>query len=125
MHTHGGVSRAPGDLVLVGVVLPVTDLGEERGGDSEGGGEEPDERDVDGVGPGSGHVLALGPLGVLHKEVPGEEESGQRQEEEEAVVEISGERESVRSVQVLDNLDLNNDQFQPSTFQTFSEKTHL
>lgn len=100
MHTHGGVSRAPGDLVLVGVVLPVTDLGEERGGDSEGGGEEPDERDVDGVGPGSGHVLALGPLGVLHEEMPGEEEGGQGQEEEEAVVEISGERECQVSASV-------------------------
>ena len=36
-----------------------------------------------------GHVLALGPLGVLHEEVPGEEDDGQGQEEQEAVVEIS------------------------------------
>ena len=95
MHAHGGILRAPGDDVLVRVVLPLPDLGEEGCGDSEHAGEEPDERDVDGVGPGPGHVLALGPLGVLHKEVPGEEEGGQRQEEEEAVVEISeeGERE--------------------------------
>ena len=98
MHAHSGVSRPPGDLVLVGVVLPVPDLGEERCRDSEDAGEEPDERDVDGVRPGPGHVLALGPLGVLHKEVPGEEEGGQRQEEEEAVVEISGERERSENV---------------------------
>ena len=93
MHAHGGILRAPGHHVLVGVLGPVPDLGEERGGDREDGGEEPDERDVDGVRPGPGHVLALGPLGVLHKEMPGEEESGQRQEEQETVVEISGERE--------------------------------
>ena len=43
--------------------------------------------------PRPGNVLTLGPLGVLHKEMPGEEESGQRQEEQETVVEISGERE--------------------------------
>ena len=91
VHTHGGVGWAPGDLVLVRVVSPRSDLGEERGGDSEEGGEEPDERDVDGVRPWAGHVLALGPLGVLDKEMPGEEEGGQREEEEETVVEISGE----------------------------------
>ena len=93
MHAHGSILRPPGDLVLVGVLRPRPDLGEEGCRDSKDGGEEPDERDVDGVRPGPGHVLALGPLGVLHEEVPGEEESGQGQEEEEAVVEISGERE--------------------------------
>ena len=91
MHAHGSIVRAPGHLVLVRVVRPLPDLGEERCGDGEHGREEPDERDVDGVRPGSGHVLALGPLGVLDKEMPGEEEGGQREEEEETVVEISGE----------------------------------
>ena len=47
------------------------------------------ECDVDGVLPGPGHVLTLGPLGVLNKQVVGQEQGGQRQEEEEAVVEIS------------------------------------
>ena len=98
MHAHRSVSRAPVNLVLVRVVSPLPDLGEEGCWDSEDGREEPDERDVDGVRPGPGHVLALGPLGVLDKEVPGEEEGGQGQEEEEAVVEISGERERSENV---------------------------
>ena len=89
VHADRGVGRTPGNHVLVRVVGPGPDLGEERGGDSEEGGEEPDDGDVDGVRPWSGDVLALGPLGVLDEEVPGEEESGQREEEEEAVVEIS------------------------------------
>ena len=42
-----------------------------------------------------GHVLALGPLGVLHEEVPRQEDDGQGQEEQEAVVEIS---ENINSV---------------------------
>lgn len=89
VHADGGVVGSAGDDVLVGVLGPGPDLGEERAGDSEQSGEEPDHGDVDGVGPGSGHVLALGPLGVLHEQVVGQEQDGQRQEEQEAVVEVS------------------------------------
>ena len=89
VHADGGVVGSAGDDVLVGVLGPGSDLREECAGDSEESGEEPDHGDVDGVGPGSGHVLALGPLGVLHKEMVGQEHHGQGQEEEEAVVEVS------------------------------------
>jgi len=89
VHADSGVIGASGDDVLVGVILPGPDGGEEGGGSREQGREEPDERDVEGVGPRPGHVLTLGPLGVLDKEVPGQEQDGQRQEEKQAVVEIS------------------------------------
>ena len=88
VHTDRGVHRPVSNLILVWVVGPGADVAEERGGGGEDGGEDPDERDVDGVGPGSRHVLALGPLGVLNKQVVGQEEDGKREEEEEAVVEI-------------------------------------
>ena len=90
MHAHlGVVGPAPEHVVLVRVLLDVVQLCEEGRGDGEEGGEEPDEGDVDGVGPGPGHVLTLGPLGVLDKQVPSQEQDGQRQEEQQAVVEIS------------------------------------
>ena len=88
VHAHGRVLGPPGDDVPVGVLGPGPDLREEGGGDSEEGREEPDERDVDGVRPGSGDILALGPLGVLHKQMVGQEQDCQWQEEQEAVVEI-------------------------------------
>ena len=89
VHAHlGVVGPAPEHVVLVRVHLDVVQLGEEGRGDGEEGGEEPDEGDVDGVRPGSRHVLALSPLGVLDKEVEGEEDRGEGEEEEEAVVEI-------------------------------------
>jgi len=88
VHAHGGVLGSAGNNVLVRVISPGSDLSEERGGDREQGGEEPDQRDVDGVRPRSGNILALSPLGVLHKQMIGQEEDCQRQEEQEAVVEI-------------------------------------
>ena len=88
VHAHGGVLGPPGDDVPVGVLGPGPDLREEGGGDSEEGREEPDERDVDGVRPGSGDILALSPLGVLNKQMVGQEQDCQWQEEQEAVVEI-------------------------------------
>ena len=91
MHAHlGVVGPAPEHVVLVRVHLDVVQLGEEGRGDGEEGGEEPYEGDVDGVRPGSRHVLALSPLRVLDKEVEGEEDGGEGEEEEEAVVEIPG-----------------------------------
>ena len=89
VHADRGVVGAAGDDVLVRIVLPFSDVSKEGGGHGEEGGEEPDEGDVDGVGPGPGYVLTLRPLGVLHKEVPGQEQDGQRQEEQQTVVEIS------------------------------------
>ena len=89
VHADGGIVGSAGDDVLVGVLGPGSDLREERAGDSEQSGEEPDHGDVDGVRPGAGHVLALSPLGVLDKQMVGQEHDGQGQEEEEAVVEIS------------------------------------
>ena len=89
MHADLGVSRLwPHNVILVGIILVWTKLREEGRGHSEQGREETDEGDVDGVRPGPGHILALGPLGVLHKEMEGEEHSSQGQEEQEAVVEI-------------------------------------
>ena len=89
MHADGGIVGSASNDVLVGVLGPGSDLREECAGDSEQSGEEPDHGDVDGVGPGPGHVLTLSPLGVLDKEMVGQEHDGQGQEEEEAVVEIS------------------------------------
>ena len=43
--------------VPVRILLPGPELGEEGGGDGERGGEQPDQRDVDGVGPRPGHIL--------------------------------------------------------------------
>ena len=60
------------------------------GGDSKGGGKEPDEGDVDGVGPWAGHnALFTGkvPFAVLHEEVEGQEEEREGQQGQEAVVE--------------------------------------
>ena len=89
MHADLGISRAwPHYVILVGIILIGPKLREEGRGHSKKCREEPDERDVDGVRPGPGHILALGPLGVLHKEMEGEEHSSQGQEEQEAVVEI-------------------------------------
>ena len=62
------------------------------GGDSKGGGKEPDEGDVDGVGPWAGHnALFTGkvPFAVLHEEVVSQEQEGEWQEEEEAIVKVS------------------------------------
>ena len=42
-----------GDVVLVEVLGEVAHFAPERGRDGEGGREEPDQRDVDGVRPGS------------------------------------------------------------------------
>lgn len=98
VHADSGVIGASSDDVLVGVILPGPDGGEEGGGSREQGREEPDERDVEGVGPRPGHVLTLGPLGVLDKEVPGQEQDGQRQEEKQAVVEISEMRTTLKRI---------------------------
>ena len=98
VHADGGVLGATGDDVLVRIILPVPDVSEEGGGHRKQGREEPDERDVDGVGPGPGHVLTLSPLGVLDKQMPGQEQDGQRQEEQQAVVEISEMRKEVENV---------------------------
>ena len=88
VHAHlGVVGPAPEHVVLVRVHLDVVQLCEEGRGDGEEGGEEPYEGDVDGVRPGSRHILALSPLRVLDKEVEGEEDGGEGEEEEEAVVE--------------------------------------
>ena len=81
------IRPAPEHVVLIGVHLDVIQLWEECRGDGKEGREEPDEWDVDGVRPGPGNVLTLGPLGVLHKEVECEEDRRQGEEEEEAVVE--------------------------------------
>ena len=89
MHANGGILGSASDDILVGVLGPGPDLSEERGGDSEQGREEPDHRDVDGVRPWSWNILALSPLGILHKEMIGQEQDGQGEEEQEAVVEIS------------------------------------
>ena len=91
VHADGGVVGATSDDVLVWILAPWSHLGEECAGDSEESGEEPDHGDEDGVRPGSGHVLALSPLGVLHEQMIGQEEQSEREEEEEAVVEISEE----------------------------------
>ena len=93
MHAHLGVSRSwPHNVILVRIILVGTKLREEGCGHSEQGREEPYKRDVDGVRPWPGHILALGPLGVLHKEMEGKEHSSQGQEEQEAVVEIPARR---------------------------------
>ena len=97
VHADSGVLGASSDDVLVRVILPVPDGREEGGGRREQGREEPDERDVDGVGPGPGHVLTLSPLGVLDKQMPGQEQDGQRQEEQQAVVEISEMRKEIEN----------------------------
>jgi len=89
VHADRGVLRAAGDDVLVGVVLPGSDGREEGGGSREQGREEPDEGDVDGVGPGPGHVLTLSPLGIFDKKMPGQKQNGQGQKEQQTVVEIS------------------------------------
>ena len=95
VHADSGVLGAAGNDVLVRIILPGSDGREEGGGRREQSREEPDEGDVDGVGPGPGHVLTLGPLGVLDKQVPSQEQDGQRQEEQQAVVEISEIRKEI------------------------------
>ena len=100
MHADLGGLGPAGDDVVVGVPVPGLQLREERGGHGKDGGEEPDQRDVDAVGPGPGHVRLLAakvPLAVFHKEVEREEEDRQGQEEQEAVVEVP-ENMAVRSV---------------------------
>ena len=80
----------PLDDIAEDVVRLVPDLRQEDGGDGVGRREEPDERQVDGVGPGPRHGAALArkvPLAVLHEEVEGEEEEREGEEGEEAVVE--------------------------------------
>ena len=80
----------PRDDIAVDVVRLVPDLRQEDGGDCVGRREEPDERQVDGVGPRPRHGAALAgkvPLAVLHEEVEGEEEQREGEEGEEAVVE--------------------------------------
>jgi len=89
VHADSGVIGASSDNVLVRVILPGSDGREEGCGSREQGREEPDERDVESVGPRPGDILTLSPLGVLDKEVPGQEQDGQRQEEQQTVVEIS------------------------------------
>ena len=52
--------------------------------------EEPDERDVYRMWPGSWDVLFISaeiPLAVLNEQMEGEEQQCQRQEEQEAIVE--------------------------------------
>ena len=85
-------ARPPRDLVPVEVVVVVPDLTPERGGHGEESREEPDEGDVDGVRPGSWHEAVFSgkvPLAVLDEEVEGQEEGGEGEEEEEAVVEVA------------------------------------
>jgi hypothetical protein len=50
-------STKESNSVPVRILLPRPQLREESGGDGEGGGEEPDQRDVDGVGPRASHLL--------------------------------------------------------------------
>ena len=96
---HQSLRRPPPQhVVLVRVILNSSQLTEERCWDSEERREEPDHGNVDGVRPGPGHVLALRPLGVLHEEVVGQEDGGQRQEEEETVVEIPATEDSQKSL---------------------------
>ena len=97
VHADSGVIGASSDDVLVRVILPGSDGSEEGGGSREQGREEPDERDVESVGPRPGDILTLSPLGVLDKEVPGQEQDGQRQEEQQTVVEISEMRTTIKS----------------------------
>ena len=89
--THLCAIRSPPfDDISVDVVGLVPDRRQEDGGDGVGRREEPDERQVDGVGPRPRHRAALArkvPLAVLHEEVEGQEEEREGQQGQEAVVE--------------------------------------
>ena len=54
VHADGGVVRSAGDGAPVGVLGPGPDVREECGGHREQRGQEPDQRDVDGVRPRPG-----------------------------------------------------------------------
>ena len=89
VHAHHGIFRPSCNNIPVGILLPGAELGVEHRGNGEHGGEKPDERNVEGVRPGSGNVFRKVPLAVFSKQVVGEEERGQREEKQETVVEIS------------------------------------
>ena len=89
MHAHLGSLWPAGDHVPVGILFPGPELGVEHRGNGEHGREQPDEGNVEGVGPGSSHVLGEVPLAVLREQVEGEEERSEREEKQETVVEIS------------------------------------
>ena len=79
-------------LVAVKVLFQRPYITPKDSGYRESGRKEPDERDVDGVWPGAGDRAFLAgevPLAVLHKEMPRQEQEGQRQEEKEAVVKVA------------------------------------
>ena len=90
IRTHLCAGRPPDDVIAVDVIRLFPDRRQEDGGDGVGRREEPDERQVDGVGPRPRHRAALArkvPLAVLHEEVEGQEEEREGQQGQEAVVE--------------------------------------
>jgi len=74
VHAHDRVLRPPGDNIPVWVLGPGSELAVEGRGGGEPSAQQPDQRDVQAVRPGPGHLVREVPLAVLREEVEGQEQ---------------------------------------------------